>query len=141
MNDWYSRITEQIKSHQLANNGESASLGDWLVLGPVLEDPTQVKYVISRVPLFLHICGAVCCMGCSAIFHLFKDHSPGASQYLSRMDYAGITLMITGSCLSPVYYSYYCEATHIYRDVYFFSMGIASFIVTIVTLWPKFDQP
>ncbi len=58
------------------------------------------------------------CMGCSAVFHLFKDHSPGASQYLSRLDYAGISLMITGSSMSPLYYSYYCEETHIWRNLY-----------------------
>lgn len=106
-----------------------------------MEDPTKVKYVISRVPLFLHIFGAVICMGCSAIFHLFHVHSPGASQYLSRLDYAGISVMITGSSLSPLYYNYYCSETHFWRNLYITAMSIASFAVFTVTLWPKFDKP
>ena len=117
------------------------TLGDWLVLGPVLEDPSQVKYEIARWPLFLHIFGAVFCMSCSAIFHLFKDHSEGASQYLSRLDYAGISLMIAGSSLSPLYYSYYCEETHIWRNLYMAAQFTSSTLVFVVSLWPKFGQP
>jgi len=83
-----------------------------------MEDPTKIKFHISKIPLFLHIFGAVFCLGCSAIFHLFKDHSPGASQYLARLDYAGISLMIAGSSMSPLYYNYYCEDTHAWRNFY-----------------------
>jgi adiponectin receptor len=106
-----------------------------------MEDPTKAVYEVSRVPLFLHILGAVVCMGCSAIFHLFKDHSPGASQYLSRIDYAGISVMITGSSISPVYYSYYCQENHTYRNIYITCMSVASTAVFVVSLWPKFDKP
>ena len=106
-----------------------------------MEDPAQVTYEVSRVPLFLHILGAVICMGCSAIFHLFKDHSPGASEYLSRLDYAGISVMITGSSISPVYYSYYCQENHTYRNIYMTCMTVASAAVFVVSLWPKFDKP
>lgn len=135
VNDWYQRISTQMQTHS------NATLGDWLVLGPVMEDPSQAKYVVSRAPLFLHILGAVICMGSSAIFHLFCCHSQGASNWLSRLDYAGISAMITGSSISPVYYSYYCPANHFWRNLYITCMSVASSAVFVVSLWPKFDKP
>ncbi len=80
-------------------------------------------------------------MGCSAIFHLFKDHSPGASSYLSRLDYAGISLMIAGSSMSPLYYNYYCTEMHGWRNFYMIALILASAAVFIVSLWDKFDKP
>ena len=106
-----------------------------------MEDPSKIKYEISKVPLFMHIFGAVFCMGCSAIFHLFYVHSPGASQYLSRLDYAGISLLIAFSTLSPLYYNYYCEDMHGWRTFYTTTELTASGFVFVVSLWPKFDKP
>jgi len=119
----------------------NSTLGERLVLGPVMEDPSKIKYEISKIPLFMHIFGAVFCMGCSAIFHLFYVHSPGASQYLSRLDYAGISLLIACSSLSPLYYNYYCEDMHGWRAFYMTTEMTASVLVFIVSLWPKFDKP
>jgi len=137
--DWYDRISTQIKTR--ASISGNSTLGDWLLLGPVMEDPSKIKYEITKFPLFMHIFGAVFCMGCSAIFHLFYVHSPGASQYLSRLDYAGISLLIAFSSLSPLYYNYYCEDMHGWRAFYMTSELTASALVFIVSLWPKFDKP
>jgi len=91
---------------------KNASLSDWLVLGPVIQDPVQVKFYVTKIPLFLHIAGAISCLGCSAIFHLFKDHSQNMGEFLVRLDYAGISLMIAGSNMPPLYYSFYCKPLH-----------------------------
>ena len=77
-----------------------------------MQDPYQVKYFVSRWPLFLHITGAIMCLGFSTLFHLFKDHSQGYSDFLIRLDYAGIALMIAGSNMPPLYYSFYCQPMH-----------------------------
>jgi adiponectin receptor len=74
-----------------------------------MSDPQLVKWEIPRFPLFLHILGAVCCLGFSAFFHLCKDHSLHASEKLARLDYAGISMLIAGSNMPPIYYSFYCK--------------------------------
>ena len=140
VSNWYERVSEQIEAHKNDNNGTS-SISDWLVLGPIMEDPTRIKYQISKVPLFLHIFGAVFCMGCSATFHLFYVHSPHTSSKLARLDYAGISLMIAGSTMSPIYYNYYCEDTHSWRNFYLTAQVLTSGAVFIVSLWDKFDKP
>lgn len=105
-NTWISGIKEQIAKH------ENATFSDWLVLGPIIQDPLKVQYYVSKAPLFLHIAGAICCLGFSAIFHLFKDHRPKTAEWLVRLDYAGISLMIAGSNMPPLFYSFYCKPMH-----------------------------
>jgi len=56
-------------------------------------------------------CGIIC-LGSSAFFHLFKDHSPLYMTTLARMDYAGISFMIAGSNTPPIFYSFYCSEMH-----------------------------
>jgi adiponectin receptor len=74
-----------------------------------MTDPMDIKWEVEKFPLYLHILGAVCCLGFSATFHLFKDHSKETSEKLSRLDYAGISLQIAGSNMPPIYYSFYCS--------------------------------
>jgi adiponectin receptor len=49
--------------------------------------------------------------------------------------------MIAGSTMSPLYYNYYCEHTHFWRNLYITAQSLASLTVFIVSLWPKFDNP
>ena len=114
-NTWIENVQEQINKHK------DATFSDWLVLGPVIEDPLKVKYYVSKIPLFLHIAGAISCLGCSTIFHLFKDHSQKTSEFLVRLDYAGISLMIAGSNMPPLYYSFYCKPMHCKLNYYIYN--------------------
>ncbi len=109
-----------------------------------------MKYYVSKAPLFLHITGAICCLGFSAIFHLFKDHKPKTAEWLVRLDYAGISLMIAGSNMPPLYYSFYCEPLHgkvfkysiclVARNVYMTLQSVSCFLVFAASLWPQFDK-
>eukprot|EP00347_Sterkiella_histriomuscorum_P020952 403335825 len=132
--NWLNNIQDQIAKHQ------DATLGDWLVLGPIIQDPLSVKYYVSKMPLFLHIAGAISCLGCSTIFHLFKDQSKKTSEFLVRLDYAGIALMIAGSNMPPLYYSFYCKPMHVYRNLYMILQSVSCFLVFAASLWPKFDK-
>jgi len=87
-------------------------------LQPFISDPHIALNYVSRcnsalltipVPLFVHMFSAIFCMGCSAIYHLFKDHSYGLNDLLVRFDYGGISILIAGSNIPPLYYSFYCE--------------------------------
>lgn len=50
----------------------------------------------------------------SSLFHLFFQMSPVANKYLMRVDYAGISLLIFGSVLPPIYYGFYCDPFYLH---------------------------
>ena len=64
---------------------------------------------IGRWPLFIMLSSAIVCFGFSTSFHWFSVYSKELYSFLCRLDYAGITLLIPGSCYPPYYYFYYCE--------------------------------
>jgi adiponectin receptor len=106
-----------------------------------MSDPQAVKWEISRFPLYLHIMGAVCCLGFSATFHHFKDMSRETSEKLSRLDYAGISMLIAGSNMPPIYYSFYCQPYHFWRNFYMIGQWFLCTLVFASSFWSKFDQP
>ena len=64
---------------------------------------------IGRWPLFLMLSAAIVCFGFSTSFHWFSIYSKNLYSFLCRLDYAGITFLIPGSCYPPYFYFYYCE--------------------------------
>jgi channel protein (hemolysin III family) len=132
---WTQSVSDQIDKY---GNG---TIGDWLVLKPVLTDPLKEPYFVSRVPLFIFIASAIACLGLSTTYHLFKDHSKDLNEFLVRFDYAGISLMIAGCNISPLYYSFYCEPLYHWRRLYIWGITISSSLVFATSLWPKFDKP
>jgi len=68
----------------------------------------EYKYYVTKVPLYLHICSAIFCLGSSTIFHFLKDFSETISYSLSRLDYGGISILIAGSNIPPIYYAFFC---------------------------------
>ena len=77
--------------------------------------------ILRRWPLFIMLCAAIVCLGFSASFHLFGIMSKNIYQIMSRLDYAGITFLIAGSCFPPYFYFFYCESCKIYFILIFFS--------------------
>lgn len=64
---------------------------------------------VKRWPLFIMLSASIVCLGCSSIFHWFSIYNKKVFVFLSRLDYAGITFLIPGSCYPPYFYFYYCE--------------------------------
>jgi adiponectin receptor len=64
---------------------------------------------IRRWPLFIFLASAIICLGFSAVFHLFSALGKETNNFLNRMDYAGISILIAGSCYPPYFYFLYCE--------------------------------
>ena len=64
---------------------------------------------IGKWPLFIMLSASIVCFGFSAIFHWFLIYSEELYSFLGRLDYAGITFLIPGSCFPPYFYFYYCE--------------------------------
>jgi len=72
----------------------------------------------------------------SALFHLFCCHSFKVYYWFAKLDYAGITIMITGSYFSILYYSWACYPT--IRTIYLSIVLVLGIISMIVSMVPAF---
>lgn len=64
---------------------------------------------VAKWPIFIQLSGAILCLSCSWIFHLFNAQSKFVNDILNRLDFGGISLLIVGSCYPPNYYLFYCS--------------------------------
>jgi len=90
---------------------------------------------VSRWPIIVFLLSAVFCLMCSAVFHLFYCLNQRANQILLRLDYAGVSILITGSCFPCFVYGFYCLPTYAYT--YLTVIGITSLVVFFVSLSDK----
>ena len=82
---------------------------------------------------------AIICLGCSAIFHWFSAHSEKTNDILARLDYAGISILVAGSCYPPYYFFFYCE--QFYRTVYLAFISIFAASVFLYSFQKNFNKP
>ena len=93
----------------------------------------------EQVMLFLFFLGAMACLCCSFMFHLFSNHSEKMFAIFSRLDYSGIAFLITGSSLPAYYYYFYCTTLAKYTHI---SIMVVLCISSVsVSLWSKFSIP
>ncbi len=97
------------------------------------------EQLISRWPLFVFLTSAIICLGSSAIFHWFSAHSPKINDILARLDYAGISILIAGSCFPPYYYFFYCEP--FWRTVYLGFITVFASSVFLYSFEKNFNKP
>ena len=83
--------------------------------------------------------GAVLCLACSAIYHTFSNHSKGVHGILSRLDYTGISFLITGGSVPTYYYGFYCTTYAKYAYIVI-SLCLGTLCVCI-SMWKKFATP
>ena len=74
-----------------------------------VEQEKGEQTTLRRWPIFIMLSSVIVCLSFSTLFHWFGALSPKSSQILSRLDYAGITILIAGSCYPPYFYFFYCE--------------------------------
>lgn len=89
---------------------------------------------IPKWPWFVFLGGAMCCLVCSSISHLFACHSKQFYLFFWRLDYAGISVMIVCSFFAPVYYTFSCHP--ISRFLYLTSITSVGVLATIILLAP-----
>jgi len=93
-------------------------------------DPNQ--HTLSRWPIVVFLISATICLTCSAIFHLFYAISHKAYSVLLRLDYAGVSILISGSTFPLSYYGFYCEP--VYAAINISLVGTACLVVFFVSL-------
>ncbi|KAG1709613.1 hypothetical protein DVH05_020268 [Phytophthora capsici] len=94
---------------------------------------------VPHWPIFAFMASAVVCLTCSATFHLMFVVSRSAYMFLSRLDYAGITILIAGSFYPMIYYSFYCYPW--LRSAYLVSISVMAALTFVVALLPVFGTP
>jgi adiponectin receptor len=97
------------------------------------------EQLISRWPVFVFLTSAIICLGCSAIFHWFSAHSEKTNDILARLDYAGISILVAGSCYPPYYFFFYCE--QFLRTVYLAFISIFAASVFLYSFQKNFNKP
>lgn len=79
------------------------------------------------------------CLGCSTFYHLFNAYSAKVHALTSRLDYAGTSLLISGSYYPVIYYIYFCRTDLIVLFLTGISLG--SICVFALSLTESFQQP
>lgn len=105
----------------------------------LIEETSLVVQFIYKWPLFIHMAGAIFCLMCSSIYHLFNALSPLAQTILSRFDYGAIALLILGSTVPPIVYGFSCK---IHLLVVYLSITFGfCMLAFIVNVLPSGDSP
>ena len=79
------------------------------------------------------------CLLCSTLFHTMSCHSEFVSNVFSRLDYAGIALLICGSSITWLYFGFYCE--FYYKLTYIISIAVLGILTIVITMMEKFNRP
>ena len=94
---------------------------------------------LRRWPLFIFLVSAILCLSFSALYHLIGGVSKVYHEILSRFDYGGISLLVTGSCFPPYYYFFYCHPKYsIFYLIFISSFGITTFCLSLTK---SFNSP
>lgn len=94
---------------------------------------------LRRWPLFIFLISAILCLLFSATFHLIGCVSKKYHEILSRFDYGGISLLVTGSCFPPYYYFFYCEVKYcIFYLIFISAFGLTTFCLSLTN---NFNTP
>ncbi|VDO20401.1 unnamed protein product [Haemonchus placei] len=104
-----------------------------------LTRPSSQIQFMDKVVFSTYFLGAILCLGMSFIFHTVACHSDTVGKLFSKLDYAGIALLIVGSFIPWLYYAFYCRPQPMM--IYITMISVLGLLAMIVSLWDKFAQP
>lgn len=109
----------------------------FVVLAPYTLYMYHGKFKYNDQIIFaVYFFSTICCLAFSTIYHIFTCHSEHVARMCKRFDYCGISILITGSIVSWVYYAFYHDDTT--RIIYLTTVTIIGFFVAVVSLLKKF---
>lgn len=104
----------------------------------VLTNVLQLAFM-ETVIFVAYMIANLTCMGSSAVYHLFHCHSEHVMKSTIFMDYFGISALVTGSFLPPLWFVFSCYPLLKYS---YMSMITVLGGVTLIAPWFKFfDSP
>ena len=135
-------ITTKVSNtfHKIIESQNESDLPD-ITFSSYFESPGEILNDVTKIPLYIHIVSAIMCLMWSTVYHLFHVHSHAASKVLQRLDYAGISFLIGGSGVPPIYYSLYWSDGDFLRPLYLFITFSACSFVFFVAINPRFENP
>lgn len=107
----------------------------WLVHLPAYTNTDASDYGIFA----LFFIGFMVCLSCSATFHMLKVHSHVVASMGSRLDYAGILLLIASSLIGIVHYSFIDQPA--LRSIFVSITSVIGVVSLLVTWHPDFRTP
>ena len=133
----YKNISQHLKKYfyslNLKFNELSEKLLDLLELENIFLGNNKINNLrfpkkLGIWPLFVFLISAIICLAFSSIFHLIGNISTNYHRILSRFDYGGVCLLITGSCYPPYYYFFYCEPKYrLFYLTFMTTFGLTTF--------------
>nr|XP_039270975.1 adiponectin receptor protein 1-like isoform X2 [Styela clava] len=81
--------------------------------------------------------GAILCLCFSTLFHTVGCHSERVYRIFGKLDYSGIALMIMGSFVPWIYYSFYCDTEP--KIIYMTSVCVLGVLCIVISQWDKFS--
>ena len=94
---------------------------------------------LARWPLFVIIHSAILLFIFSASFHSLGTINERYHDILSRFDYGGISLLISGSCYPPYYYFFYYAKT--FKYIYLSEITVFGIGIFLYSLTDDFNKP
>lgn len=107
----------------------------WFVHLPTFTNTDETDYKIFG----LFITGFMICLSCSATFHMLKVHSHKIASMGSRLDYAGILLLIASSLIGIIHYSFIDRPN--LKNFFITITSIIGTISLLITWHPNFRTP
>jgi len=104
-------------------------------LAPVA-DKLEIQQSVEVWPIYVHLCAAVFQMGISGYFHLFCCQNKGCHDQLLKLDYAGIAIMIAGSCTGCFYYGFYCKQMFFWRCLWIGQVWVCCLFALFAVMIP-----
>lgn len=107
----------------------------WLVHLPKFSNTNQTDNNIFS----LYFTGFMICLSCSAVFHMLKVHSHKIASMGSRLDYAGILLLIATSLIGIIHYTFIDHP--MLKNCFISVTSIIGLISLLITWHPDFRTP
>ena len=98
--------------------------------------PPPLPAAVSLAPAFVYFFAAGACFAGSTSFHVFVCAGEELLPLLLSLDYAGIGLLISGACVAPIYYGFFCMPG--FARGYLAAIAAACALATALTLQPRF---
>lgn len=77
----------------------------------------------------------------STVCHWLYSKSKKCNDFVSRLDYAGIAIMIMGSCYPFICYKFACGSMIFYRRIFLSGITVISIACFVACMTPSFMKP
>ena len=94
---------------------------------------------VPRWPILVFLMCAYRCLRGSAVYHGFYCVSFLVENIVQTLDYCGVTILVTGSYIPIIYYSFYCYPT--YQKMHLAIIIVLNILNLSVMATPKYRAP